>query len=400
MKAKSLTLGLCAATLTAVTLYPQLQTPVIAQPNPTKPAAQVHTQERPRIDVVFVLDTTGSMGGLIETAKEKIWSIATTMAQARPSPEIRVGLVAYRDRGDAYVTQRFDLTTDLDSMYATLMDFQADGGGDGPEAVNQALEEAVTRMSWTNEKDAYKVVFLVGDAPPHMDYQDDVKYPQVLAQATARGITVNTIQCGGDVSATQPFQQIAALGDGNYLQVEQAGSAVAVTTPYDDKLAQLAAKLDATRMTYGDAEQRAKVAARQAAMDKVSKNASTAAKARRAEFNATESGAKNLASAPDLVADVASGKVDANALAASELPAAVAVLAPAERDAYLADQAKTQDSLKKEIAATAEQRAAFIKDKVAADGGAAASLDHQVFGAVKAQAEKKGLRYDSAVPVY
>ena len=136
---------------------------------------------RPKIDVVFVLDTTGSMAGLIHAAKEKIWSIATTMASAQPAPEIRMGLVAYRDRGDAYVTQVVDLSTDIDSMYAKLMDLQAAGGGDGPESVNEALAQAVGAESWSQDDSTYKVIFLVGDAPPHMDYQDDVKYPQTVA---------------------------------------------------------------------------------------------------------------------------------------------------------------------------------------------------------------------------
>ncbi len=86
------------------------------------------------------------MGGMIEAAKEKIWSIASSMASEQSAPEIRMGLVAYRDRGDSYVTQVLDLSGDLDSMYAALMDFQAAGGGDGPESVNQALDDAVTKI--------------------------------------------------------------------------------------------------------------------------------------------------------------------------------------------------------------------------------------------------------------
>ncbi len=82
-------------------------------------------------------------------------------------------------------------------MYATLMQFAADGGGDGPEDVNQALHDAIQKVSWSTDQSAYKVVFLVGDAPPHMDYQDDVKYPEIVAAAAAKGIVVNTIQCGG-----------------------------------------------------------------------------------------------------------------------------------------------------------------------------------------------------------
>ena len=109
------------------------------------------TNQRPLVEVVFVLDTTGSMSGLIQAAKEKIWSIATTLAPAQPAPEIRMGLVAYRDRGDDYVTRVVDLSDDLDSMYATLMDFRAAGGGDGPESVNQALHDAVHRISWSQD---------------------------------------------------------------------------------------------------------------------------------------------------------------------------------------------------------------------------------------------------------
>src|SRR5512147_2548313 len=68
---------------------------------------------KPRIEVCFVLDTTGSMSGLIEGAKQKIWSIANEMISAKPTPEIRLGLVAYRDRGDQYVTRTFDLSSDI-----------------------------------------------------------------------------------------------------------------------------------------------------------------------------------------------------------------------------------------------------------------------------------------------
>ncbi len=130
-----------------------------------------------------MVDTTGSMAGLIQAAKDKVWSIATTMAQAQPAPEIRVGLVAFRDLGDGYVTRTFDLASDLDAMYAALMEFKAAGGDDGPEAVNQALAEAVNKLSWRQSANAYKTIFLLGDAPPHLDYQNDVQYPQTLALA-------------------------------------------------------------------------------------------------------------------------------------------------------------------------------------------------------------------------
>ena len=87
---------------------------------------------RPTVEVAFVLDTTGSMGGLIEGAKRKIWSIATAIVDSNPDAEIRMGLVAYRDIGDDYVTRTFDLTTDIQDLYGNLLELRAHGGGDWP----------------------------------------------------------------------------------------------------------------------------------------------------------------------------------------------------------------------------------------------------------------------------
>ena len=245
MKAKLLGIALFGLTLGAVFYYPQLSAKSI-QVDP--PIDHITRSASPKVDVVFVLDTTGSMGGLIQTAKEKIWSIATTMASAQQTPDIRIGLVAYRDRGDAYVTRVVDLSSDLDSVYATLMDFQAHGGGDGPESVNKALYDAVHNISWSENEQAYQVIFLVGDAPPHMDY-NEVRYPEIVASAAEKGIVINTIQCGDIPHTIAPWTQIAKLSNGEFFQVEQAGGAVAFTTPFDEKIAELSAKPSSSSMT-------------------------------------------------------------------------------------------------------------------------------------------------------
>ncbi|MEZ5460700.1 VWA domain-containing protein [Dokdonella sp.] len=224
MKTRLLIPAVFVLTAVAVLAYPLTRAGTrhvvapVAQPVPA-PAATA-ANGKPRIDAVFVLDTTGSMGGLIQGAKENIWSIASSMAQAKPTPELRIGLVAYRDRGDAYVTRVVDLSSDLDSMFATLMDFQADGGGDTPESVNEALHDAVHKISWSQDKDAYKVIFLVGDAPAHTDYADDVQYPETIAAAMARGVVVNTIQVGNNAGTHEEWQRIASLNQGEYFKVD------------------------------------------------------------------------------------------------------------------------------------------------------------------------------------
>jgi hypothetical protein len=344
---------------------------------------------------VFVLDTTGSMGGLIDAAKEKIWSIATTLSQANQAPEISIGLVAYRDRGDAYVTRVVDLSKDLDSMYATLMQFAADGGGDGPEDVNQALYDAIHNVSWSTDQSAYKVVFLVGDAPPHMDYQFGPKYPEIVAAAKAKGVVVNTIQCGGMRETVGPWQHIAALGGGKYFTVEQAGSAVAVATPFDAEIATLAAKLDETRLYYGSGEERERMNAKVAATAELTESASTEALARRGVFNATASGLANLVGEQELVHDVTSGRVDLDAVPPASLPAPLVGLSSEEQAQVIADTAKRRAELQQEISRLAGERDAFIESKLEDLGGAKDSLDRQIYDAVRDQAAGKGLTYET-----
>jgi Mg-chelatase subunit ChlD len=393
MKTNILVTGLVLATVGAVALYPMIRGNAKGVPVETT-ATRVAPVSAKRVEVVFVLDTTGSMGGLIHAAKEKIWSIASTLAQAQQAPEISMGLVAYRDRGDAYVTKFVDLDKDLDSMYAKLMDFAADGGGDGPESVNEALKVAIERMSWSQDPNTYRVVFLVGDAPPHMDYQGDVKYPQIVAAAAAKGIVVNTIQCGSLPDTVAPWRQIAALGHGRYFTVEQAGSAVAIETPFDAKIAALAANLDETRLYYGSAEDKAAMAGKVAAATRLREEASVTAQARRGAFNASASGAGNLIGGHELVDDVTSGRVDIAAVPPAALPASIAELAPEKQREVIAVTAEKRQGLQREIAKLAAERDAYIAKKVEAEGGAADSLDQQIYDAVREQAAPVGLKYE------
>ncbi len=132
-----------------------------------KPAKPAKDAKKPSIEVCFVLDTTGSMSGLIAGAKQKIWSVANMMISGKPTPKIKIGLIGYRDKTDSYITKTYPLSEDIDDIYAKLTAFQAQGGGDTPEAVNQALHEAVHKMKWSKSRDVLKIIFLVGDAPPH-----------------------------------------------------------------------------------------------------------------------------------------------------------------------------------------------------------------------------------------
>ena len=212
------------------------------------------------VEVCFVLDTTGSMSGLIEGAKQKIWSIASQIAQRQDSPKIRFSLVGYRDRGDKYITSLTDLNEDLDVVHDKLMKFKAAGGGDTPESVNQALNEAVTKVKWTEGGDVSRIIFLVGDAPPHMDYEQDVEYKTTCGLAKKKGIIINAIQCGNMTATIQPWQEIAKLGDGDYIALPQNGGVVAMSSPQDKRISELTAELNTSVIPYGNSERQLQAA--------------------------------------------------------------------------------------------------------------------------------------------
>jgi len=345
---------------------------------------------KPRIEAIFVLDTTGSMSALIEGAKQKIWTLASEMANAKNQPEIRIGLVAYRDRGDEYVTRRFDLSPDLDAMYAELSKLSAGGGGDGPESVNQALHEAIHDMAWSADEGVYRVVFLVGDAPPHMDYDQDVPYMETVAVAAKRGIVVNTIQCGQNGAATAHWQRIAGLAQGEYASIAQDGAMVAMTTPVDEELAQLNADLATTTLTWGAAEDRAELEAK---VDR-SVRAPAPAAASRLSYMA-KSGGKLNSGRSDLVDALERGEVELDAIPEAELPAQLQGLGYAEQEAVIEERTAQRKQIQARISELVGERDAFLEAerKKRKDEGADTAFDDKVIGAVKEQAAAKGIVY-------
>jgi uncharacterized protein YegL len=386
MKTRLIGSALVLVTLAVVIAYPSFKSQATALPPPVATQAE-------QVEVVFVLDTTASMSGLIEAAKQKIWAIATTLAQAEQAPSLRMGLVAYRDRGDAYVTEVVDLSTDLDAMYQRLMQFAAAGGGDGPESVNEALAEAVHRISWSQETASYRVVFLVGDAPPHMDYAGEPRYPDIVRDAVAKGIVVNTIQAGDLQQTVEPWTRIAALGNGRYLKVGQSGDTFAVTTPFDEDIAMLSAQLDRTRMNYGSTDEVAE--ADEAFHDRLRmfQSRSAAEQARRAVYNTTSAGSASLFRDGDLVDDVTRGEIELESLPRAELPEDLRKLDTAAQQAAIAELAEQREALKARIATLNESRAAYIEDRVVEEG-ADVSLERQIYDVVREQAAPLGLSYE------
>lgn len=345
---------------------------------------------KPKIEVVFCLDTTGSMGGLIQGAKDKIWSISNQIAGGKPAPDLKIGLVAYRDRSDAYITKTVDLTDDLDAIHSQLREFQAQGGGDSPESVNQALEEAVNKIKWSDDKKTLRIIFLVGDAPPHMDYGDDVKYPVTCKKACEKGIIINTIQCGGDVQCQKFWKEICKLAEGSYAQIAQSGGVVAIATPYDKDLAEINTELAKTTLAYGERDlKRAGEAKAEAA-----KALPAAAAADRAGFAAKG----GRAAAYDLLDAIKSGKVKLEDLKKDELPEAMQKMDRKQQKEYLDKLENRRAELNKKALDLDKKRGEYIKEELAKkakkDGkDAKDSFDNQVLETLRRQAKKHNIDY-------
>lgn len=170
---------------------------------------------RPRLDLVFMVDATGSMGDEIGKLKASMRAMADQMAQLPGQPDICYGLVAYRDRGDAFITRTHDFTNDLSAFQNLLMRVQADGGGDTPEALNEALHEVVHSLSWRTA--AARLVVMVADAPPHLDYGGP-QYDSDMQAALAKGIKLFAVGASGlDPVGEYVFRQMAQYTAGRFV---------------------------------------------------------------------------------------------------------------------------------------------------------------------------------------
>jgi len=346
-----------AATIAlAAGLSPWGRDGVAPSARPTPPAV---ASSQPQIDVVFAVDTTGSMGSLIEGAKRTVWSIADHIRTTEANADLRIGLVAYRDLGDEYVTRPFSLTGDLDAVFAELSSYRAQGGGDLPENVDAALDVALHHMQWRDG--AKKLVFLVGDAPPAS--RGDVPTFDVLARKAAdRKITINTIRAGHDTQTAIAFQQIASLAGGEFSSIQQDGGVQQIATPFDDRLAELSARVDRTAVIAGSEGVRARYQAKMEA----AAAAPVGTKADRAAYYAKKSGGGRAAE--DLVAGFASGEVDLGGLADGDLPADLRGKDKAALEAELQKRAAEREAAQREIAELAKKREAYLKEQAAKRG--------------------------------
>jgi Mg-chelatase subunit ChlD len=191
-----------------------------------------------QLDLVFLVDATGSMSDEIDKLKATLRTITAEVASLPSRPDICLALVAYRDRGDAFLLRSHDFTHDVDGfLQQALHPLHAQGGGDYPEAMSEALHETVHHLGWRGTG-ATRIVILLADAPPHLDdgaphYDDD------MLAALGKGIKIFGVGASGlDRQGEFILRQLAQYTGGKfvfltYADARQPGSGPGRETLHD-----------------------------------------------------------------------------------------------------------------------------------------------------------------------
>jgi len=170
-----------------------------------------------QLDILFLIDATGSMSDEINQLKENIRAISSQINALPNQPAVRFAMVTYRDRGDSYLYNVTDFTPDINEFAQSLANVSANGGGDYPEDLNEAFSQAVHSAEWRVE-DTVSLIFLVADAPPHLDYGQQNHYGVEVMEALARGIKVYPIASSGlDEQGEYIFRQLAQMTGGRFI---------------------------------------------------------------------------------------------------------------------------------------------------------------------------------------
>ncbi len=180
--------------------------------------------QQARLDLVFLVDATGSMGDEIDKLRNSLRSIADEVAALPSRPDLCFALVAYRDKGDAFLLRSHDFTNDLGAFQGVLNRLHANGGGDYPEALNEALHETVHNLAWRGDGTT-RMVLLLADAPPHLDYGGP-QYDDSMVAALGKGIKVFSVGASGlDRQGEYIQRQIAQYTGGRFVFLTYADAA-------------------------------------------------------------------------------------------------------------------------------------------------------------------------------
>jgi G:T/U-mismatch repair DNA glycosylase len=352
----------------------------------------VEVKERPVIQMAILIDTSGSMGGLIDQARTQLWNIVNEFATAKRDgqvPQLHIALYDYgnpRNPADnGYIRQVLPLTTDLDKVSEQLFALTISGG---QEYCGQVIQKAVEELSWSTSPDVLKTIFIAGNEP---FTQGTVDYRISVKASITKGITVNTIHCGDfQTGVNTGWKDGAMLADGSYMAIDHNRKVVEIPAPQDAELVKLNEALNATYVPYGAKGKDGRT--NQVAQDANSANISAGNMASRAAAKATA----NYSNASwDLVDAVQTNGVKLEEVKAEDLPEAMRKMTLEERKAYIEKQAATRASIRTDIGKLNTARSAFIAEELKKQAKPGEqTVESAIIGAVREQAVKQGYVFE------
>lgn len=345
-------------------------------------------QAPPLIELAICLDTSGSMNGLIDSARARLWDVVSDLATATPQPKLRVAIVQFGNDGlsseSGWTSVELDLTEDLDLISRTLFAFTTNGG---TELVGRAIDVATRQLSWTEGDGALKILFVAGNESADQDTV--VRFGDACRAAIAKGIVVNSIYCGAESSGDAPlWKQVALLADGHFAHIDQNAAIVAIPTPFDAELATLSERLNATYLPYG--EQGAWASANQSAQDV---NAAAMGGQVAAQRCVTKAGGLYSNGAWDLVDACRAAEFKLEELPTDQLPESMRSMTPEERRRHVAAQSAARSALQDQVTELAAKREVFLAEARASDAGAGRGLDTAVRDAIRTKAAQRGFTF-------
>lgn len=345
--------------------------------------------ERP-VDLVICLDTSNSMDGLIGSAKEKIWDIVNELATAKPKPHLRVGLYAYGTPSfgaqTGFVHKVVDLSDDLDKVFTELTALRTYGGD---EYCARVISTASDQQPWVDGK-SLKILVVAGNESATQDPKLNVF--ETAKRAIARGIIINTIYCG---PASNPeasdWRKIASSADGQFAAIDQNAGTVVISTPFDQKLADLSGSINNTYVAYGKGGYQGQQM--QSAADSLSRQMGASNFASRAMAKAS---GQYRNSSWDLL-DASSEKAfDLSKIKNEDLPAEMRKMSAEERKNFIDKKMKERAEIQKQISDLNAQRAKYIQDERMKSGkGTDKAFDTAMLQALREQAQRSGFTFDT-----
>lgn len=349
---------------------------------------------RSEVDLAICLDTSGSMQGLIEATKQKLWAIVNDFALAKPMPKLRVALLSFGNDGyspeNGWVEVLAPFTEDLDLVSQRLFALTTNGG---TELVGRVVDKAARDLAWTAAPGALKVIVVAGNESADQDSQ--VSYRDASAGAIARDVLVNAIYCGNPADELAPaWREVARLADGQFAAIDHDEGTVVIATPFDAELARLSSDLNATYVPLGSAGEVG--CSNQAAQDANAAGLNSEAAAVRAQTKANGLYVCNW----DLVTACKEKQVELAQVKEEELPEAMRSMSLEERQHYLDEKAAERARVQERVQVLGAQRDAFVLEESKRQAlDPSRSFDFALRSAMRAQAEARGMRFEeSAAP--